>query len=49
MKMSYIFLALIAILIWNALIIKRDQEMFKAYDQVCAEHSQSHSHCRYAK
>ena len=49
MKTSHVFLALITILMWNALIIKRDQEMFKAYDQVCAELSQSHPNCRYAK
>lgn len=49
MKTSYIFLAFIAILMWNGILIKRDQELFKAYDKACAELPQSHSNCRYAK
>jgi hypothetical protein len=48
MKTSYWFLAIIGILMWNGLIIKRDQELFKAYDKVCAELPQ-HPKCRYAK
>ena len=35
MKTSYWFLAIIAILMWNGMMIKRDQEMFKAYDACC--------------
>ena len=35
MKTSYIYLGVIAILMWNGLIIKRDQELFKAYDACC--------------
>jgi hypothetical protein len=46
---SYIFLAFIAILGWNALIIQRDKKMFDAYDKVCAELPQPHPDCRYAK
>jgi hypothetical protein len=49
MKTSYWFLGIIAILMWNGLIIKRDQELFKAYDKVCAELPQPHPECRYAK
>jgi len=49
MKTSYWFLAVIAILMWNGVLIKRDQELFKAYDKVCAKLSQPHSDCRYAK
>ena len=49
MKTSYWFLAIIGILMWNGMIIKRDQELFKAYDKVCAELPQSHPKCRYAK
>jgi hypothetical protein len=49
MKTSYIFLAFIAILMWNSMLIKRDRELFKAYDKVCAELPQPHPNCRYAK
>lgn len=30
---TYVFLAFIAILGWNAFLIKRDQKMFDAYDK----------------
>jgi hypothetical protein len=30
---SYIFLAFIAILLWNSLLIKRDDAMYKEYDR----------------
>lgn len=46
---TYIFLAFIAILMWNGMLIKRDTEMFKAYDKVCAELPKPHPDCRYAK
>ncbi len=49
MKTSYIFLAFIAILMWNGMLAKRDQELFKAYDKVCAELPTSHPKCHYAK
>jgi hypothetical protein len=49
MKTSYIYLGVIAILMWNGMLAKRDQELFKAYDKVCAELPQSHPNCRYAK
>jgi hypothetical protein len=35
MKTSYIYLAFIAILGWNAFLIQRDTKLFKAYD-ACA-------------
>jgi hypothetical protein len=46
---TYIFLAVITILIWNSFLIRRDKELFNAYDKVCAELSQSHPNCRYSK
>lgn len=49
MKTTYIFLALVAILGYNAFLAKRDQQLFKAYDKVCAELPQPHPDCRYAK
>jgi hypothetical protein len=49
MKTTYIFLAVIAILVWNSFLIHRDKKLFNAYDKVCAELSQSHSNCRYSK
>lgn len=38
MKTSYIFLAFIAILGYNAFLIKRDSELFKFYDQTQPEY-----------
>ena len=49
MKTSYWFLAVIAILMWNGLIIKRDKELLETYDKVCAELPQPHPDCRYSK
>jgi hypothetical protein len=49
MKTTYIFLGVITILMWNGMFIKRDQELFKAYDKVCAELPQPHPNCIYAK
>lgn len=49
MKTSYIFLGVIAIIMYNGFLIKRDQKMFEAYDKVCSELSQPHPDCRYAK
>jgi hypothetical protein len=49
MKTTYIFLAFITILMWNGMLIRRDQELFKAYDKACAELPQPHSDCRYKK
>jgi hypothetical protein len=49
MKTSYWFLLIIGILMWNGLLIKRDQEMFKAYDRVCAELSSPHPDCQKSK
>ena len=48
MKTSYIFLAVIAIIMYNGMLIQRDKQMFKAYDKVCAELPQPHPDCRYA-
>jgi hypothetical protein len=33
---TYIFLAFIAMLVWNSFLIKRDQKMFDAYDNAVA-------------
>ena len=49
MKTTYIFLAFIAILLYNGVLANRDKELFKAYDKVCAELPQPHPDCRYAK
>lgn len=49
MKTSYIFLFVIGILMWNGMLIKRDQQLFKAYDKACAELPQPHPDCRYAQ
>jgi hypothetical protein len=49
MKVTYIFLAFIGILMYNAVIAKRDVELFKAYDTVCASLPQPHPDCRYSK
>lgn len=48
MKITYIFLAFIAILMYNGMLAKRDQDLFKAYDRACAQ--QPHNpNCIYAK
>jgi hypothetical protein len=49
MKTSYIFLAVIAIIMYNGMLISRDQQLFKAYDKVCAELPKPNPDCRYAK
>jgi hypothetical protein len=49
MKTSYIYLGLITILMWNGMLIKRDQELFKAHDRVCAELPKSHPDCQLTK
>lgn len=49
MKTTYIFLAVIGILLYNVALIKRDQQMFNAYDKACAELPQPHPDCKYAK
>lgn len=49
MKTTYIFLAFIGILMYNAVLIQRDDQLFKAYDQACATLPQPHPDCRYAK
>jgi len=49
MKTSYWFLAVIAILMWNGFLIKRDQKMFEAYDRACAELPTGHPDCIFAK
>jgi len=48
MKTTYIFLAVIGILMYNGMLAKRDQDLFKAYDRACAQ--QPHNpNCIYAK
>lgn len=49
MKTYTWFFLVIAILMYNGMLIKRDAELFKAYDQACAELPKSHPDCRYAK
>jgi hypothetical protein len=49
MKPTYIYLAFIAILGWNAFLIQRDTKLFKAYDTKCAEISHAHSRCHLSK
>ena len=49
MKVTYIFLAFIGILMYNVAIAKRDVELFKAYDTVCASLPVPHPDCRYSK
>ena len=49
MKTYHWFFLVIAILMWNGMLIQRDRKMFEAYDRACAELSLSHPHCRYAK
>lgn len=49
MKTTYIFLAFIAILMYNGMLAKRDAELFKAYDKVCAELPKSHLDCKSTK
>jgi hypothetical protein len=49
MKNTYIYLAFIAILMWNGFLIKRDQELFKAHDNPCALLPQPHPDCPPAK
>lgn len=48
-KPTYIFLAVIAILMYNVMLIKRDKQLFESYDKVCAALPQPHPDCRYAK
>jgi hypothetical protein len=49
MKVTYIFLAFIAIIMYNVALAKRDQQLFKAYDHACQQLPQPHPDCRYAK
>ena len=49
MKTTYIFLAFIGILMYNVFLAQRDQRMFEAYDQACAELPSGHPDCVFAK
>jgi hypothetical protein len=49
MRTPYWFFLVIAILLYNSMLIKRDQKMFEAYDRACAELPTGHPDCRYAK
>ena len=49
MKTSYWFLFVIAILMYNGMMIKRDQKMFDAYDRACAQLPTGHPDCVFAK
>ena len=50
-KITFIFLAFIAILGWNALAIQRDKKLFEAYNQptpkevYCSQLPQPHPDC----
>lgn len=48
MKTYSWFFLVIAILMWNGFLIKRDQKMFEAYDRACAQLPQGHPDCRYS-
>ena len=48
MKTSYIFLAFIGILMYNAFLANRDSKMLEAYDKICAEQI-SNPNCIYAQ
>ena len=49
MKTYSWFFLVIAILMWNGMLIQRDKKMFEAYDRACAELPKPHPDCRYAK
>jgi hypothetical protein len=49
MKTYYWFFLVIAILMWNGMLIKRDAKMFEAYDRACAELPTGHPDCVFAK
>ena len=49
MRTPYWFFLVIAILLYNSMLIKRDQKMFEAYDRACAQLPTGHPDCRYAK
>ena len=49
MKATYIFLGVIAIIMYNGMLIKRDANMFEAYDRACAQLPTGHPNCIYAK
>lgn len=49
MKTLYISLAVIAVIAYNGMLIKRDKQLFNAYDRVCAELPKPHPDCRYSK
>jgi len=49
MKPIYIILASIAILGYNVVLIKRDANMFEAYDRACAQLPTAHPDCIFAK
>lgn len=51
MKTTYIFLGVIAILMWNVFLIQRDKKMFDAYDNLtpkehaCKQQAHWHPDC----
>lgn len=49
MKTLYISLAVIAVIAYNGMLIKRDKKMFDSYNQACATLPKPHPNCRYAK
>jgi hypothetical protein len=49
MKGSYVFLAAIAFIMYNGIMIQGHKKRTDAYNNVCASLSQPHPDCRYAK
>ena len=49
MKTYQWFFVVIAILMWNGMLIKRDQKMFEAYDRACATLPKGQPDCIFAK
>ena len=49
MKTFHWFFLVIAILVYNGVLMKRDVELLKAYDKACAELPTGHLDCKYAK
>jgi hypothetical protein len=48
MKLSYIALAVVAVVAYNGMLIQRDKQLFDAYDKACAAQP-TNPNCIYAK
>jgi len=49
MKTTYIFLAFIAILMYNGFLAQHDQKMFDAHDPACVRLPNGQPNCNFAK